>query len=64
MLRNVLLVGAGGFLGAVARYGIITEVGRLVHSANFPVVRKVTVRSSLNVLLVGASGSSGVYSSC
>jgi CrcB protein len=34
-LINVLLVGAGGFIGAIARYGVIAGVGKLI-SPSFP----------------------------
>ncbi len=33
---NVLLVGAGGFLGAAARYGVVVAVGKLFTSPGFP----------------------------
>ena len=33
---NVLLVGAGGFLGAAARYGVIVAVGKLFSQPGFP----------------------------
>lgn len=32
---NVLLVGAGGFIGAIARYGVMIGVGKLINPA-FP----------------------------
>ena len=33
---NVLIVGAGGFLGAAARYGVVVAVGKLVSQPAFP----------------------------
>ena len=33
---NVLLVGAGGFLGATARYGLVLAVGKLISQPAFP----------------------------
>ena len=33
---NVLLVGAGGFLGAAARYGVVVAIGRLASQPTFP----------------------------
>jgi CrcB protein len=33
---NILIVGAGGFLGAAARYGVVVAVGKLVSQPAFP----------------------------
>ncbi len=35
-MTDVLLVGAGGFLGAVSRYGVIVGMGRLLQTPAFP----------------------------
>jgi CrcB protein len=61
---NVLLVGAGGFLGAVARYGMVTGVARLVSQPTFPWgVLAANVTGSLIIgVLAGLSESRNVFS--
>ena len=61
---NVLLVGAGGFLGAVARYGMVTGVARLVGQPTFPWgVLAANVTGSLIIgVLAGLSESRNVFS--
>ena len=47
---NILLVGAGGFIGAVARYGIIVGAGKLI-SPSFP--WGILTANVLGSLLIG-----------
>ena len=35
-MTDVLLVGAGGFIGAASRYGVLVGVGRLLGQPTFP----------------------------
>lgn len=60
---NVLLVGAGGFIGAVARYGVIVGVGKFVNPA-FPwgVLTANIVGSLLIGILAGIGESRHVFS--
>ena len=61
---NVLLVGAGGFLGAVARYGMVTGVARLVSQPTFPwgVLAANVVGSLIIGVLAGLSESRNLFS--
>ena len=61
---NVLLVGAGGFLGAVARYGVTLAVGRLLSQPTFPWgVLVANVSGSLFIgVLAGIGDSRHVFS--
>ncbi|MDA1035590.1 MAG: fluoride efflux transporter CrcB, partial [Chloroflexi bacterium] len=49
---NVLLVGAGGFLGATARYGLVVAIGKLVSQPTFP--WGVLVANVVGSLIIGA----------
>jgi CrcB protein len=61
---NVLLVGAGGALGAVARYGVTLAVGRLLSQPTFPWgVLAANVAGSLFIgVLAGIGDSRHVFS--
>ena len=55
---NVLLVGAGGFIGAIARYGVIVGVGKLI-SPSFPWgVLTANVAGSLLIGILAGIGES------
>ncbi len=60
---NVLLVGAGGFIGAVARYGVIVGVGKLI-GPSFPwgVLTANIVGSLIIGMLVAIGESRHVFS--
>lgn len=49
---NVLLVGAGGFIGAVSRYGVTLGIARLVQQPSFP--WGVLAANVLGSLIIGA----------
>jgi len=56
-MTNVLLVGAGGFLGAVARYGLVVWVARLAGPPTFPwAVLGANVAGSLVIGLLAGIG--------
>ena len=61
---NVLLVGAGGALGAVARYGVTLAIGRLLSQPTFPWgVLVANVSGSLFIgVLAGIGDSRHVFS--
>jgi CrcB protein len=61
---NVLLVGAGGALGAMARYGITIGVGRLLSQPTFPWgIMVANVAGSLFIgVLAGIGDSRHVFS--
>jgi len=49
---NLLLVGAGGFLGATTRYGVVFVVGKLVSQPSFP--WGILVANVTGSLIIGA----------
>ena len=51
MLRNLLLVGSGGFLGSVARYCLTGWATQLTHAGRFPIGTLVV--NVLGCLLIG-----------
>jgi CrcB protein len=61
---NVLLVGAGGFLGAVSRYGIAVGVARIAEHSTFPwATLTANVTGSLIIgVLAGIGESRHVFS--
>ena len=63
-MTNALLVGAGGFLGAISRYAIIYWMGRLLQTPSFPWgVLAVNVTGSLFIgVLAGVSETRHVFS--
>ncbi len=50
-MTDVLLVGAGGFIGAASRYGVLVGVGRLLGQPAFP--WGVLAANVLGSLLIG-----------
>jgi CrcB protein len=63
-MTNALLVGAGGFLGAISRYAIVYWVGRLLQTPSFPWgVLAVNVVGSLVIgVLAGISEARNTFS--
>ena len=61
---NLLLVGAGGFLGATARYGILVAVDKLVSQPSFPwgVLLANIVGSFIIGVLAGIGDSRHIWS--
>jgi CrcB protein len=49
---NLLLVGAGGFLGAITRYGVVFVVGKLVSQPSIP--WGILVANVTGSLIIGA----------
>ena len=50
-MTDVLLVGAGGFIGAASRYGVLVGVGRLLGQPAFP--WSVLAANVLGSLIIG-----------
>ena len=63
-MEKMLLVGLGGFLGSVIRYGVGALVGRLKGGSTFPLETLLINATGCLVLglLVGLSESRGVFS--
>lgn len=61
---NILIVGAGGFLGAAARYGVVVAVGKLVSQPAFPwgVLAANVAGSFIIGLLTGIGDSRHIWS--
>jgi CrcB protein len=50
-MRNLLLIGGGGFLGSVARYYVTGWTGQLTHASRFPLGTLVV--NAVGCLLMG-----------